>query len=76
LPILFLFKKNVRANNQSMNDAPHTITVPPPDEIERRITACKAELKALARLKRMSRAAKSAADARESRPPFVKGATA
>jgi hypothetical protein len=58
-----------------MNDAPQTITVPPPDEIERRITACKAELKALARLKRMSRAAKSAADARASRPtlPAVKG---
>ncbi len=35
------------------------IIVPPPEEIERRIVACKAELKALARIKRLSRAAKS-----------------
>ena len=54
------------------------ITVPPPEEIERRIIACKAELKALARLKRMSRAAKIAADARQSRPtpPREKGGAA
>jgi hypothetical protein len=45
----------------------NTITVPPPEEIERRIVACKAELKALARIKRLSRAAKVAAEAAESR---------
>jgi hypothetical protein len=50
-----------------MNDAPPTITVPPPEEIERRIVACKAELKALTRIKRLSRAAKTAAEAAESR---------
>ena len=64
LPVHFLFKKTVHANNQGMNETPHTITVPPPEEIERRIVACKAELKALSRLKRLSRAAKSAAEAR------------
>ena len=58
-----------------MNDKPHAITVPPPEEIDRRIIACKAELKALARIKRLSRAAKTVAEAAESRvaPPALKG---
>ena len=61
-----------------MNAKPHGITVPPPEEIERRIVACKAELKALARIKRLSRAAKTAAEAAESRatPPAPKGSAA
>jgi hypothetical protein len=43
------------------------LTVPPPGEIEQRIAACRAELKALGKLLRMSRAAQVARDARESR---------
>ena len=59
-------------------DTTSTITVPPPEEIERRIVACKAELKALARIKRLSRAAKTAAEAAESRvtEPAPKGGAA
>jgi hypothetical protein len=61
-----------------VNAKPQTITVPPPEEIERRIVACKAELKALARLKRLSRAAKTAAEAAESRAtlPTAEGGAA
>jgi hypothetical protein len=61
-----------------MIDASSPITVPPPEEIERRIVACKAELKSLARLKRLSRAAKTVAEAAESRatPPAAKGGAA
>jgi hypothetical protein len=47
---------------------PKPLIVPPPDEIVRRIAACRAELKALSRLLRMSRAAQVARDAHESRP--------
>jgi hypothetical protein len=61
-----------------MKDTTATITVPPPDEVERRIVACKAELKALARIKRLSYAAEVAAEAAESRamPPALKGGVA
>lgn len=54
-------------NCQHDPSASTMIAIPPPDEIARRMAACKAELKALMRLNRMSRAAKSAAEARESR---------
>jgi hypothetical protein len=57
-----------------MNATPSPLIVPALEEIERRIVACKAELKALARLKRLSRAAKTAAEARESREPQKGGA--
>jgi hypothetical protein len=44
-----------------------TITLPPPDELRRRITDCETELRALRRLLRMSRAAHDADDARRRR---------
>jgi hypothetical protein len=43
------------------------ITVPPPDEIRRRITACEDELKALRRLLRISHYAETADKARQRR---------
>jgi hypothetical protein len=46
--------------------SPQPLTVPPPDELRRRILACEAELKAR-RLLRMSVAAQHAADARARR---------
>jgi hypothetical protein len=54
-----------------MNADELTLTIPPPAEIERRIAACRAELKALSRLLRMSRAAKIAADSRAARKTTV-----
>lgn len=66
MPVTFLVKHFYHANNYGM-DTTNIITVPPPEEIERRIIACKAELKALARIKRLSRAAKAAAEAAKSR---------
>jgi hypothetical protein len=43
------------------------LTIPPPGEIEQRIAACRAELKALGKLLRMSRAAQVARQAAEAR---------
>jgi hypothetical protein len=48
-----------------------SLTVPPPEEIEKRIVACRAELKALSRLLRMSRAAQIVREAREIRESGV-----
>jgi hypothetical protein len=47
-----------------MKNTIHPLIVPAPEEIEKRIAACRAELKALLRLLRMSRAARTAHDAR------------
>jgi hypothetical protein len=44
-----------------------TLTLPPPDEIQERITACEIELKSLRRLLRMSRAMRDAEAARQRR---------
>jgi hypothetical protein len=44
-----------------------TITLPAPDQLEQRIAACAAELKALRRLLRMSRAMHDANEARKRR---------
>jgi hypothetical protein len=46
---------------------PEPLVVPPPDELMRRIAACRDELKALQRLLRMSRAADLAQTARQAR---------
>jgi hypothetical protein len=48
----------------SVRDKTETLTLPPPEEIEARIAACRDELRALSRLLRMSRAARVAANAR------------
>jgi hypothetical protein len=48
-----------------------TLTVPNPDELQRRIESCEAELKALRKLQRLADAAQQAEDARQRRedPP-------
>jgi hypothetical protein len=48
-----------------------TIVLPPPDELEARIRACREELAALKRLRRLALAAQTARDARERRPALT-----
>jgi hypothetical protein len=52
-----------------------TLTVPTPDELQRRIESCEAELKALRRLQRLADAAQQAENARRQRedPPTAEG---
>jgi hypothetical protein len=47
------------------------LTLPAPEELERRIGACEYELKCLKRLLRMARSLKRAEEARKSRPPLT-----
>jgi hypothetical protein len=46
-----------------------SLSVPHPDEIQRRIEACEAELKALRKLQRLADAALTAEEARARREP-------
>jgi hypothetical protein len=47
-----------------------TLSLPAPDELQRRIEDCEWELKCLKRLLRMSRNLRNAEEARKSRPPL------
>jgi hypothetical protein len=46
-----------------------SITVPPPEELQRRIESCEAELRELRRVFRLSKAMQLAEDARQQRQP-------
>jgi hypothetical protein len=46
-----------------------TLTVPHPDDLQRRIEACEAELKALRKMQRLADAALAAEEARRRRDP-------
>jgi hypothetical protein len=60
-----------------MKPTTNSLTIPPPAEIEKRIVACRAELKALSRLLRMSRAALTVRKCRAFREtPVQKGVKA
>jgi hypothetical protein len=52
----------------------NSLTIPPPDELQRRIAACEAELKALRRMLRLADAAEQAEQARQRRlSPVTRG---